>query len=399
MDPSQFDYIVQFLRNLLNVDDPTTITLPDLSVHFEADASKEILPDVTFPNDIWFRDNISIRDCKIKVTMLHEINIMLTSEINKLDQPLEDMLLMYYQKLLAAYKFYELPAQQSYGSDVTNNFSVREELEDEIEDLAPDEGKSLNRTVSNQSSTTSLKTHHSFFSHSSANINTTNFSGLGNGKHTSTSSSGPYLGRRRFSSIVSNNNSNANSNGSSPHKEREHEEIVEEESKRQQALNSLLSKSYIYNKIKKHRESTSSMNSNISLPSVPYSGRNSVSTTATMNSAKSKRSSSNFTSLDNNELKHPSFPVLPSFASYTSSQRLEFQRSKQEYYLQIQRLLESVQAIIHQLQLNHKDAKAFKLMDFIKRYVFRFVVIDASELVLTYGEIEAYRLYSRLNQG
>lgn len=422
LDPSQFDYIKQFIQRLLNVEDVDRISNPEPITTTYHDKSHEILPDICFPNDIWLRDNITIRDIKLKVTMLNEVVAMLKNECLRFNEPVDDTTLLYYQKVLVAYKLYDTPTKPHYSSDLANDFSVKEEVEEDNEEYQIDEGRSLNRTHSNGSSVASLRTHMSFFSHSSTNLNgnsssnsngnAINFNTLnGNqpsnisSKRGSTGSKENGMTRKRFLSFIGNNHqSNGNASTAQPttmayviDPNAPVEEVSEEEQKKQQALNGILSKSRIYNKIKKNRELSSSVNSNVSIPSLAYSSRNSVSTTATASSNVSKsRRSSNITSPDNSELKHASFNPIPIFATYSLTQRQENQKQKYEYYNQVTQLLKIIEQILHHLRLDHKDAKAFKLMDFIKRFIFKFIVFDASEMVVTYGEIEAYRLYNRL---
>lgn len=430
LDPSQFDYIRQFIGNLLNISDPQTLLSSESKTIIKDPL--EILPDIYLPNDLWLKDNITIKDIKIKTTMLTEINSMIGREISSDETDLlDETSLLYYQKILMAYKFYETPSTRTSFSNLNQDFSLREEMDEETDDYTQDESKLLNRTVSNQSSN-SLKTHHSYFSNNGSansthsnnyNYNTLNNSGSGNGNTSrrSSHSKEPILSRKRFLSLVgghngnsngnntngsvntslTNNNSNINyNNGHNGHNYNDINgvEMNEDDHKKQQALNSLLSKSKIYNKIKKNRELSSSMNSNISTPSLPYSARNSVSTTATASSSsltKGKRSSS-ATTPDNSDLRHSSFVPVPQFASYSLAQRQEIQKNKYEYYIQVRQLLNLIDRIIRLLQLNPNDGKSFKLMDFIKRYVFKFIVLDASDMVISYGEIDGYRMYSRV---
>lgn len=454
-DPSQFDYIKHFLHTLLNVQKPELL-VEDGSVD-RLQQGHEILPEIFVPPDLWLKDNITIKDVKIKVTMMTEINSMIEREVSGDNHDLlDETALLYYQKLLMAYKFYEPSSGPGTGSGPRpgsgpgiggrslshgTDFSLREEL-DEEEDY---ETKLLNRTVSNQLSN-SLRTHQSYFSNNGSsnsthsnnyNYNTLNNNG-NNSRRGSSQSKEHLLSRKRFLSLISNgnghngtgnnghnsynghngHNSNHNSyngqfngpqgiNGSPtnvytngfgssiPPEKQDHED----DHKKQQALNSILSKSRIYNKIKKNRELNSSMNSNISIPSLPQSARNSISTTTTTGSStnpKSKRASS-ITTPEPTDLRHASFVPVPSFASYSLSQRQEIQRNKYDYYVQVFHMLNLIDRILRLLQLNPHDTKSFKLMDFIKRYVFKFIVLDASDMVIKYAEIGAYRLYSRLN--
>lgn len=403
IDVSQFDYIKEFLVNFLNLEDPTKILQSDdvNGKFYNVEITKEILPGITLPNDIWLRSNINIKDIKVKISILTEINSMIEKELEKTDEILDDTVLLYYKKLLMAYKFYETPKRNSlrhYSID-----SLKEEEEEETDEYTVDENKSLNRTVSNQSSTTSLRTHHSYFSHSSNNnvsshsnqSNNFNYNNLNSssGKRNSSSREN-ILSRKRFSSLMGNQQQppsqitspisgtfNLQNNGQVFNLEYEEEEPEEDNRK---SFNSILSKSKIYSRMMKNRELSSSMNSN-------SSNRNSISTTATTNSNNSKMKRNSI-----NEEKHHSNQSLPLFVNYSLNQRQEIQKNKFEYFIQVKQLLLWINKIISHLSVDARNNKLFKLMDFIKRFIFKFIVLDASELVTNYGDVEAYRMYSRL---
>lgn len=412
IDVSQFDYIKEFLINFLNLEDPTKILQSeDVSgKYYNVDVTKEILPGITLPNDIWLRSNINVRDIKVKISILTEINSMIEKELEKTDEILDDTVLLYYKKLLMAYKFYETPKRNSFRHYSID--SLKEEEEEETDEYTVDENKSLNRTVSNQSSTTSLRTHHSYFSHSSNNnvsshsnqSNNFNYNNLNSssGKRNSSSREN-ILSRKRFSSLMGNQSQsqsqsqpqptsqitspisgtfNLNSNGGQVFNLEYEDEEPEEDHRK--SFNSILSKSKLYSRMMKNRELSSSMNSN-------SSNRNSISTTATTNSNNSKLKRNSIT-----DEKHHSNQSLPMFVNYSLNQRQEIQKNKFEYFIQTKQLLLLITRILNNLTTDSRNNKLFKLMDFIKRFIFKFIVLDASELVNTYGDVEAYRLYSRL---
>lgn len=357
IDTTQFNYIPQFLECLLNLSDTTKILQSDdIFGKFYIDESKEILPDINLPNDLWLRSNINIRDVKIKVTMLTEINLLIDTELHNLSTSMDDTTIVYYQKILTAYKFYETPKHP-----IKNDIDER----DDYEELS----KLIHRTISNQS-TVSSKTHLSHISHNSQNTGSVStqsmkresglgrrFSSLLNGASSPTSPTTPING---ISPLTTTNSSGYNVTNN------DHDD----DDNRQQVLNSILSKSRLYNRIKKNRESSSLMSSS--------SNRNSI------NSFDSKRRNSSI----------PQDDIAFALSSLSLNQRQEIQRFKFDYYLQVKQLLLHINKIFQFGQSSYND-KPIKLLDFIKRYVFKFIVLDVLEMVKSYGEIEAHTLCSR----
>lgn len=446
-ETTKYTFIRLFLTRVLNLKDETLITQPrdkiqlrNLGVlnapsnikqgstghekHGKRRGLPEVLPGIALAPDLWLRDEVTIKDIKIKVALLNEITSMIGNELDiaqqtgKSDVTINEGTLAYYQKLLVAYKFLEVPKRDSFNSNYALNnidLSLREEEEEteETDDFNADDSKLIARTTSNQSSTASQKTFHSFGnpfssngtssgttptqSHATPQGNSAAAAQISTVAHTSNNKrvSALTASKKRFLTLLGHNGTQEVSpleklNGStslpSP--------ISEDDGKKQQALNNLLVKSRLYSKIRKHRELASSMSSNISNPSnLSYSNRNSVSTTNSTNSASSRRRiSSTLASPDTSDSRMSTQVSLyaPAFPSLTVSQIQENKRTKLEYYnllAKVSTLATTMLAIISEREGGHN---LMKVMDFIKNFVFKFIIIDVSQMIIDYGYFKAH---------
>ena len=76
------------------------------------------MKNLVFPADIWIRDEIKVKDAKIKTTMLNEVNELIETELKDVNDQttFEEITLNYYAKLLVAYKVYDIPTRTIYNS-------------------------------------------------------------------------------------------------------------------------------------------------------------------------------------------------------------------------------------------------------------------------------------------
>lgn len=364
----------------------------------------------------------------------------------------------YYEKLLVAYRFLEAPIMQVNSSPTNStsyrtDYPLREEEDEENDDAV------IARTISNQSSTNSLlKTYHSLFGNgSSTNTNSiisgptlNHNSSIGNGTSlngNNSISNGNSLNNNNNGNNINNhntnnNNSNAtsnNNNNNSGHrltftrKKRfltllgqsaqnsdtnlnEQNGYYEDEDKKHQNLNGLLAKSRIYNKLKKNRDLSASATSVISNPtSLSHSNRNSIATTMTSSTkrrgsiqtpemlieprssviyggtsggAGGVSASGGFTSAS----RHSSIYSIPGL---TPSQRQDIQKSKYDYYVQLKKLLRLTKQVLAVINDSFESRDMLNLVEFIKRYVMKFIVIDMNEILLEYVEYKELSLYRK----
>lgn len=323
----------------------------------------ELLSNFKIPQEMWLREEVSVKDIRIKTNILLEINNMMERDLLSVrieDMRVDENVLAYYEKVLIAFKFLEINRVGEDENSKENN------PREEDEDL---ESEELTRVSTNQSSN-SLRPR-SFL----------------NGYM------GSMMSHRR-SSLKKRDSTSSKSrlpSSATLYEEEEHgpakSQTATEDDKKKQPLNGLLAKSKLYNRVKKHRELSGSLNSLASSQSnISQNNRNSISTTASNNSARKK--SSTIMSPDFSIFRaNGTSPGFQSLAALTVN-REEVQREKYDYYIQVKRLKLNVQTI-----LSIQDKKSFqqqvKILRFISRYVFRFIAIDVLEMIVKYGQCQA----------
>lgn len=376
VDTAKYKKMYLFLSKVLNVSDENVILqTEEQGRHYIMNREPiEVLNRVYLPHDTWLKGEVTIKDIKIKSNMLLEINNMIEKELpGTIDQvvQIDDTIINYYEKLLTAFKVYEIPCQE----DESRHDSIGDSLkEEDDEDASLYDSNDISRTQTTIS-TTSLKTRLSIFNRYSSRRSSSMSTKKG-----VLSTAGQSADTNDASSIVYPNGT------------------VKNEEERKKGFNNILTKSRIYNKLKKHRL-TGSVTSNISSPSnTPYSNRNSVSTTMTYNSYNSRRrESSSFASPEITEgriLTIPS-PKENQLPILTATQKQENQRDKFEYYSQMKRLKFLTRRVIKHLDHSQEAYDLVKILEFVNKYVVKFIFIDISQMIILYGQRKAYNFYQK----
>lgn len=379
LEARNYEHITLFLSRALNLLDKMKIL--DTQKHnkrskdeFESRRNvTEILPDIAIAPDAWLRDDVTIKDVKAKTPILEDINNMLENEYLRATSNGDDTLfaddgvLTYYEKIIAAYSFLELP--QSIDTEpiyASQPMSLQEEDEDnEFGDESTLSSSPVMRTKSNQSS-----------QHSVRNTNIKR-------------SPGANL-RKRFLMFLGNmNEPTLNGNGQHLPSSPEEPELAKKQG--------FLQKSKLYNRIKKTRDLHSSFSSVISSPnsftnssrslylatnknSTAASNRNSVSTSMTSHSNASRRRTSTTlpsTPIDENRVY---LHQQPSPVALSPLQRQENQRDKYEYYSQLLRTKELVENYLILSERTANVGAIIRFLEFVKLYVLRMVVVDMYHL-------------------
>ncbi|CCG24995.1 hypothetical protein CORT_0G03180 [Candida orthopsilosis Co 90-125] len=447
-------------------------------------------PHLAIPFDLWLRDEICIKDIKVKITMLKEINGMVDAELKDVtNQSSFEVTLNYYGKLLTAYNFYEVPMRNSAykqltgsasasrngnGSGNGNSGSFHDQIDEELEfnrdrmsNSSPDFDfgyleKPFYRSHSNQSNDSQSNAHHNKRTSTSSISSKKRFSSFltgGSGSNhrdgSNVSSSSPDLRdgshrRSQFSTpttppqpqfkqfLTSTPPSSSHhylqqQDGSPTPKSHLYEDsngTPTSSNNNSMSVNSILSKSRLYNRMKRNRESGSSVNTNTSHQSYP-SNRSSVATTASgggggavTSSGGSRRRSSvtnvkhlfgggnnsgsgsgngngngsgsgDVSSFDSSRTLMPvdSYPQSTENIVLTKEEKLENCKDKHEYYIQVDQLVKESRRILHIL-FNSSDSsikentKLGKLVDFVTTKVFKFVLIDLVSMILTYCDLK-----------
>lgn len=376
VDTAKYKKMYLFLSKVLNVSDENVILqTEEQGRHFIMNREPiEVLNRVYLPHDTWLKAEVTIKDIKIKSNMLLEINNMIEKELpGTIDQvvQIDDTIINYYEKLLTAFKVYEIPCQEVESRHDSIGDSLKEE---DDEDSSLYDSNDISRTQTTIS-TTSLKPRLSIFN-----------------RHSSRRSSSVSTKKRVLSTAGQSADTNDASSIVYPNG------TVKNEEERKNGFNNILSKSRIYNKLKKHRL-TGSVTSNISSSSnTPYNNRNSVSTTMTYNSYNSRRrGSSSFASPEITEgriLTIPS-PKENQLPILTATQKQENQRDKFEYYSQMKRLKLLTRRVIKHLDHSQEAYDLVKILEFVNKYVVKFIFIDISQMIILYGQRKAYNFYQK----
>ena len=498
-DSKKFNFVCVFFNHILNLKDPTIILEKnkDIAKFNEQIKSErqqqqqqqlkqqlkqlviEIMKNLVFPADIWIRDEIKIKDAKIKTTMLNEVNELIETELKDINDQttFEEITLNYYAKLLVAYKVYDIPTRNNYNTypNYIHN-SLLLSLEEEEEQQQQHQQKQKHQ---NEDNNRNLEFDFGFLEKPvyRTSSNQSNNSQKSKEKR---SSNGSNLSRKRFLSFLGNNghgHGNSSSKDSSPdhnHNHQHHSQQIASpttptsqinlhppnlhlylQPQSQQhhhhqlysslsssptfqpegTFNNILTKTKLYGRIKKHRESQASINSTGSQHSI-NSNRNSVSTNATATSLVGSRRRSNYTinsfigggsgsNGSNATAPNPNTPSLSLLSSSSISTiqdeqlqlqllhqdkdkdkdkdnylfqqelKLENLKEKYEYYIQILRLFKNSEKILKILINSHNiNNKLLKFIEFIKKKLLKFIMIDIMSMILNYCDLQCINFYN-----
>lgn len=397
---TKYSFICLFLTRLLNLKDPNTILNDNSNLPHKKKRPVELLPGIAIPQDIWLYHEIIIKNIKIKTSLIHEFNTMLEKYLLPTGFTLDEASILYYQKLLTAYKFLEMPKREPFYDNYNTedlDLSFKEEDEDEmLEDSFDSESKALDRTDSNETfdashesatidsrpSSTSISPNASFSTTSSSVLASKRVSSL----------SKDLMSRKRFLSLLGHKKAGAETRAvSEPVLSSQASNAADEEPKRQQALNSLLAKSRIYNKIKKHRELSGSINSGASShSSFSYSNRNSISTTGT--TVSSRRRGSALANEINEKASVKTASSIP-FPKLNIHQIYSNRKLKYEYYLELQTLNKRTNELVSLLTTN-LNRSTIELLEFLQHNALKLVVIDFSQMLVDYAYFKSHYLYA-----
>lgn len=396
---NKYKVIGLILKQFLNLGDPAAIldTSDESHPDFPNPKIAPMFPNIVLPDTIWLTDDIIIKDVAIKNNILSEVIATIELEFKDSSDNFQDITLNYYEKLLTAYKVYDMPGYRfptdssSFNSTFYN--PIDEEDEEDEYNIDPyddkfENGKTLYRTKSNQS----LNSIRAF------------------GKRLSSSTTKK---KRNLSSI---NHPDDSPNGKqadnqSPHGKSRPQLTTSKKSQatnrpnsEQGTLNSILSKLRIYNRIKNsRRESLLSMTSNGSSTPTQNNGNghgNNGSGVAPSGASTYSYSNNNVcpslprpnsaysSYLYSQEESVGTIDQSPSHTPLTREQKLEHRREKHEYYIHLQKVLTLSDKILQRL-ISSNLVKLIKFLEFIKGKILRFVIIDIMTMIKRYCELYA----------
>jgi hypothetical protein len=425
--------MVNVLSKILNVDandiNAETLSPTLLILEFSSGESSAVLfGNVTFPSDLWLMDRIVIRECKLKLSIISEI--MDWFDANVLNPAEDPSSLEYYDKLLTEHSFCNIHSGRKVSVFVS---SVKQPCVPEV--AHENDGNSEFDGAPTITSDSTLSTTNFDFPKSSQDIanlaeqhsNTS----TNNGNKKSSFSSNIISSRKRLLAFLINNDSNSAHNKNNSLKSKSSIKVnhnsklnslpdgtflgsssptktiyEEDEGHKQQSLNSILSKTRIYNKLKKNRESVSSTHSG-STNNSNLSRRTSTSTDASAVTSDSRRphlppinDTLERKQTNTNESIPRKVKPLPSLLISAEGRR-ENREVKFSYYCQLAKLLRLVENLIEFLNedftaKNPDNNKILQYLDFLIQKVFKFVLIDINQMILDYAQLKAYKICKTL---
>lgn len=362
MESTKYSFIGMFLARVLNLKDESLMM--DFNTTFKPPANKrpvEVLPHIAVPFDLWLNQDVTIQHVKLKNAVLKEVNSMLQSYAEMLKTKklflLDEHTLLSLEKRINDYRLLDFVKQE-----LELRFdSLREDDEYEHEDVGTMASLKrstvlelimLQRPVSTASSINRIST----FSRDLM-VGKRKFSFLGQ-HHSPTL---PVVDDARRASLLP----------TTPVQTLPVLQQLPQFGMTKDGLpHSFLSKSKFYNKIKKRRE----------LYSLIASTPTSISSGA---SNPSRRKSSTYDPHDS------SGNNFKSVIQVTHLQRIENQRDKQEYYYQAKLLDLKTHFFLGYIGRSGSRANLLRIMEFIKNYVFKFIVVDIAHMIIDYGHRKA----------
>ncbi|KAG7191776.1 uncharacterized protein KQ657_002741 [Scheffersomyces spartinae] len=391
----QFHKVYACIEQVFGSVDPTDILHND---HSRNDSSHNLYvpiigSNIMFPREAWYRPEVGVKNSKVKVTLLSDIIRVVESELEDgATQSAEnEVSLAYFEKLLVAFKVYDIPERSSFDSNTNNSNSFTDNSLDNISSKSSTGGSTW-RSQSNGGQTNSV---YSFNERDEDKLNGTIHYVLlpenhQYGRRSSVFSKEILNGKRRLLSFLLNNSSNNSSNAAHNNGVSTGPEPMEEEedTKRQQALSNLLSKTKLYSKAKKNRDSAGSQlsgggggqrsNRNSFSSSTLHKVQSSQTSLILVESVSLERSSSNFNS---------AIPIM------TPAQKLEVQKCKSEYLVETKKLVQLAGSMASSLDRANKYSR---LIRFIMKFVFKFIMYDIHQMLLDYCYVKEADVVKRM---
>lgn len=353
LESGRYSFMTMFIQRILNVSKDAQILSPEAASSVKQKAPFEILPQIYLPHDLWLNRDVNIPNATEKIALLRDANNMLQSYISVLQADklflVDDRKLSEYEVRALAYCSIDLTEPKPLQKSLTpvECSDLIEELESEDaqssmtlqkvrhrQGLEPQTPHSLtpsaiNRMPSFQRDFNKPKRKHSFLGHISLSPGPQYFDSI------SQASPSPLLSPLSPNAGILSPTRPPSQN--------------------------FFSKSKLYSKMKKRRE----------LQTLVLS--TSTSGTTGMASARPESTVSDYSSVfDVNE-------------ALMMERFIENQKQKHAYYVQVRLVRESVKQLVNYLRRPGILASLIKLLDFVKTYVFKLIVVDICRMVLNYG--------------
>lgn len=366
IESGRYSFMSMFMQKILNVNKDAQILVHDTPTSIRYKPPFEILPLVSLPYDLWLNNDVSIADASEKIALLTDVNSLLQGCLADLSKDelvlVDDEILARLEKTAMVYFVLAVPGLQSESdpeqSPAISPCCTYRQLSNDLEEVLassqtaklyptlksepqtplqhPSNGMSRMPSFHRESAKTKRK--HSFLAHLSL-------------------SPGPLY----FDSVSQNY---------LPSIQAQLSPTAAATSPTRTNNPSFFSKSKLYTKMKKRRE----------LLVLALS----VSTNGTTGASSIRRASA---ILDISSIFDINEAII-------NERHLEIQTHKHAYYVQVRMLRESVSQLLGYLKLPGVLACVIKLLDFVKAYIFKVIMVDICQMLVNYGHakvVEASR--------
>ncbi|KAM9908551.1 hypothetical protein OXX69_005999 [Metschnikowia pulcherrima] len=366
---TKYSFMSMFISRVLNLRDENQISNPTLDASTKRSPNAEILPQITIPQDLWQASEISIKNVKEKTEALEAANAILAQILEELNErdyfTIDEGSISSLKDRVTEQKFTELALESSHFTSLPEDEEPEDQGLDSIASLkhSPTEAdaSSINSGSSRPSSFSGTR------SSRVSSISRDFMSGKRKlsifGHHQQKSEPVPHgedrksVGSQHLTSNLTSLTS-SDTNTSQP-----------ASTQKASQINGLLSKSKFYNKLVKRRDSQASVTGLGSGSGASSSYRNSTSGTDPQ---------------DNTTLARSSYHM-------SDAQRAQNQRQKLEYYVQTRKLGDHVRQLAASFGRRDSHDDLVTLLEFVKNFIFRFVVVDICHMLFAKSQISWVR--------
>lgn len=365
IESTKYSFMSMLLARALNLKDEAMILAPSSYKSKKHVSPVEILPQIAVPGDLWLASDIGIRDLKVKIALLKEVNAMLLRCLGEIasGRPLmlDEALINALASRVEEYKLTEFTASRpqllypSFREDDEYESDTASVSNASFKELVPDTDDASVYSESGSSRPGS-------------------FSGSRSSSRVSTLPRDFMLGKRKLSFF--GHTLSPKPDAGSPTENRKSlaltntlqlsPSVMSSETfgpQKSSQINGLLSKSKFYNKLVKRRDLQALASS---------------STTTMAGSAQMlyRNSASGFDPQESHN------GAARNAALSSATQRIENQKDKYRFYAQTKSLGEHIQLLAACFDRRVSQPNLIMLMEFVKNYVFKFVVVDICQMIL-----------------
>lgn len=349
IESSRYSFMTMFIRKILNVAKDSYIIAPNAIELAKYKPPFEIISHVFVPHDLWLNHDVSIPNASHKVTLLREANAILQGHLALLvkEEPflVDDKKLQEFEQRTFQFCFIHTPDEPKTALEpIESPIQLENDLQEDIISQLPNLKVRLSANLESQ-------------------IQLPRKSRIV--KHMPSFQRDPTKGKRKNSLLINTSISpgalfldTASQSSPSPLQSPHSPNLVPSPTR---SGSNFFTKSKLYNKMKSRRE----------LQALALS--TSTSGTNGMTTQRPELGSSEFSS------------IFDIDEAILSERYIENQRLKHAYYVQVRQVRGLLKLLLGYLKRPDILTSLIKLLDFVKKCVFKIILVDVCYMVVNYG--------------